>query len=266
MTASFALDSGAARTIQPGPSVPIMTAGATVASHPGRLRVIAPILIFDLVGPLVVYYAARAGGMSLVGSLVVSGVVPALGIALGVARHRRIDALGVLVLFGIVVGSVVGMVSDSARLVLLDGTVPTAVFGVCCLGSVRTRRPLIFSFAVEAMGADTQRGRDFADRWRYPGFRHAFKVITAVWGIAFLGEAAAQAIIIETASAGIAKLTSNVMPLVVGGVVIVWNVAYGRRARRAGERAASAGRVDPNPAAALESSGDVAPTGAAERA
>jgi len=32
------------------------------------------------------------------------------------------------------VGTVVGLASGSARLGLLDGTIPTAVFGALCLG------------------------------------------------------------------------------------------------------------------------------------
>jgi hypothetical protein len=56
-------------------------------------------------------------------ALVLSGVLPVFGIALGIVRNRRLDAIGILVL----VGTVVGTASGSAHLVLLDGTVPTAV-------------------------------------------------------------------------------------------------------------------------------------------
>jgi hypothetical protein len=81
---------------------------------------------------------------------------------------------------GILVGSVVGLASGSAHLVLLDGTVPTAVFGVVCLGSLWSRRPLIYRFALEFIGPETLKGEDFADRWRYESFRHAFRVTTVV--------------------------------------------------------------------------------------
>ena len=73
-------------------------------------------------------------------------------------------------LAGIAVGTVLGLVSGNARLVLVEGSVPTAVFGLLCLGSLWSHRPLIFRFALEFMGADTPRGRDFDGLWRYPGF------------------------------------------------------------------------------------------------
>ncbi len=182
------------------------------------------------------YYSLRAAGLSTVAALILSGVLPAFGIAPTVARLRRLDAIGALVLIGIIVGTVLGLVRGSAHLVLLDGTVPTAVFGAVCLGSLWSARPLIFRFALEAMGADTPKGRDFADRWRYPGFRHNFRVTTVVWGLAFLAEAGAQLIIIETTSAGTAKASPNVLPLVVAAIVIACNVSYAKRGQRQGER------------------------------
>ena len=208
----------------------------------GRGRLVpslAPILIFDVIGPLAVYYLLRSIGLSTVAALVLSGVVPAIGIALGVIRNRRVDAFGVLVLIGIAVGVVLGLVSRNARLVLLEGTVPTAVFGVVCLGSLWAKRPLMLRFAVESMGADSPRGREFASLWRFPVFRHTFRVITVVWGLAFLAEAGAQAIIVQTASASVAKTTSNLLPLAVFAIVAAWNVSYGRRSKRSGERAAA---------------------------
>jgi len=117
------------------------------------------------------------------------------------------------------------------------------------VGSIWASRPLMYRFAVEFMGADTPRGRDFADNWRYAGFRHAFKVTTVVWGVAYLLEAAARVVIVELTSTGAALGISKVMPFVVAGVLAAWNVAYGRQARRKGERlgaeAAARGEAPP---------------------
>jgi hypothetical protein len=129
--------------------------------------------------------------------------------------------------------------------------VPTAVFGFVCLGSLWSRRPLIFRFALEYMGADTPKGRDFDGRWRYPGFRHAFRVITVVWGAGYLAEAAARVVIAETVTTGAALAISKVMPYAVAAVLAAWTYAYGQRARRRGEQlaAAAAAQAAPQPAA-----------------
>jgi hypothetical protein len=205
-----------------------------------RLQSVAQIVVFDIAGPLVAYSLLRSAGLSSVSALVLSGAFPALGIAAGLARHRRVDAIGVLVLAGIAVGTVLGLVSGNARLVLVEGSVPTAVFGLLCLGSLWSHRPLIFRFALEFMGADTPRGQDFQGLWRYPGFRHAFRLFTVVWGVTYLAEAAARVIIVETTSTGTALTVSRVMPYAVGAVLAGWMTVYGRHAKREGERQAAA--------------------------
>ena len=164
------------------------------------------------------YSLLRSAGLSAVSALVLSGTFPALGIVTGVIRHRRVDTVGVVVLAGIVVGTVLGLLSGNARLVLAEGSVPTAVFGLLCLGSLRARRPLIYRFAVEFIGPDTPKGRDFESLWRYPGFRHVFRLYTVVWGVVYLAEAAARIVLIETTSTSTALAVSKVMPYVIAAV------------------------------------------------
>jgi hypothetical protein len=84
-------------------------------------------------------------------------------------------------------------------------------------------------FALEAISAETPKGRAFADKWRYEGFRHAFRVTTIVWSLAFLAEAAMQAVTIEVASSDTAKTTSNLLPLVFAAGLIASSVWYATR-------------------------------------
>jgi hypothetical protein len=85
-------------------------------------------------------------------------VFPAFGVVADLVRHRRLDAIGALVLAGIPVGAVLGLVNGDTRLLLAEGSVPTAVFGLVCLGSLWTRRPWIFRLAHEFIGVDTPPG------------------------------------------------------------------------------------------------------------
>jgi len=138
------------------------------------------------------------------------------------------------------VETVVALVSGNARLVLIDGTVPTGVLGLVCFGSLLTTRPLMFRIALQFVGPDSEQGREFTNLWQYRAFRRIFAVITVVWGVAFIAETAAQIAIIEYASANTAKTTSNVMPIVVAALVMGWTVLYGRWHRARGERAEDA--------------------------
>src|SRR5512140_1796 len=89
-----------------------------------RFYSLAMIAVFDIAGPLAAYSLLRSAGLSAVTALVLSGVFPALGVAAGRIRHRRADTIGILVLAGIAVGTVLGLLSGDPRLVLVEGSVP----------------------------------------------------------------------------------------------------------------------------------------------
>jgi hypothetical protein len=206
------------------------------------------ILVFDLGGPLATYSLLRSGGMSTVAALIISGIFPALGIAIGALVDRRLDIIGVVVLAGLAVGTVLGLISNNARLYLVEGAVPSLVFALACLVSLRAAKPLIYRFAVELLGPDTPKGRDVIGAWRYPGFRRAFQVITAAWGVAYLIEVAARLAVVETASTGIALLFSKLVPYVFALGLSLWTLANGEHEKKKAEQLAAAAGDPGSPA------------------
>jgi hypothetical protein len=237
-----------------GRSVPVNTsddarqaAGDTATGGGGRLGSITMIVIFDVAGPLAAYNVLRSAGLTAVTALLASGVFPAVGVTIGTIRHRRLDVVGAVVLAGIIVGTVLGLVSHSARLVLVEGSVPTAVFGLACLGSLGTRRPLMFSFTLEFIGPGTAKGREMTGLWQYEGFRRVFRVITIVWGVGFLLEAALRVVIVYNTPAGTALAISKATPFLFGGIMSAWTAAYGARQKKKGERTAAGTGEIPEP-------------------
>jgi hypothetical protein len=86
--------------------------------------------------------------MSTVSALIISGIFPALGIVIGALVDRRLDIIGVVVLAGLVVGTVLGLISHNARLYLLEGAVPSLVFALACLVSLRASKLVPYACAV----------------------------------------------------------------------------------------------------------------------
>ena len=209
----------------------------------GRLRSVSLIVIFDIAAPLAAYFVLRSVGLTAVEALLISGVFPALKAGVGALRKRRLDVVGALVLAGILVGTVLGLVFHSPRLLLIEGSVPTAVFGVACLGSIRARRPLMFSFALEFIGPDTSQGREMVQLWEYEGYRRVFRTITAVWGYGFLFEAALRVLIVYSTSTGTSLTLSKITPFVFVGMFSAWTFGYGTYQKRKGERLAAAAGV-----------------------
>lgn len=222
------------------------TTGSTAAKG-GRLRSIAMIAIFDVAAPLAAYNVLRSAGLTAVTALILSGVFPVLGVIIVAVRNRRPDVVGALVLIGIAVGTVLGLVSHSTRLVLVEGSVPTAVFGVACLGSLGARRPLMFLFALEFTGPDTAQGREMTRLWQYDGYQRVFRIITAVWGLGFLVEAALRVVIVYNTSTGAALASSKITPFLFAAVLSAWTVAYGTHHKKKGERMAAAASQEPGP-------------------
>lgn len=208
----------------------------------GRVRWVTMIVIFDIAAPLVAYKLLRDAGLSAVTSLVLSGVFPAIPVGFDAVRHRRVEVVGALVLAGILVGTVAGLLSHSARLVLIEGSVPTGVLGVAFLGSLLARQPLMFGFAREFTGPDTAKGREMTMLWQnYEGFRRIFRIMTVVWGVGFLIEAALRIVIVFNTSTGTALAISKVTPFVFVGILLAWTFAYGTLHRKRGERMIAAG-------------------------
>jgi intracellular septation protein A len=193
-----------------------------------RLRSAARIAALDVVGPLIAYALLRKAGLSAVTALILSGVLPAIGVTASAVQRRRLDIIGAVVIVGVVVGAVIGLISHNARLVLLEGSVPTAVFGLACLISLRARKPLLFGFAHEFVGPDSARGREMTRLWQFAAYRHAYRVVTAVWGVGYIVEAGVRVAIVENTSTGTALVASKFLPYVGAAILAAWTVAYAR--------------------------------------
>jgi hypothetical protein len=199
------------------------------------------LIVFDIGGPLATYALLRSVvGLSTVLSLVLSGVLPAFGVAITGIQFRKLDIFGVMVLAGIVMGSVLGLTTHNPRLYLAEGSVPSVVFAAACLVSLRTKEPLIYRIALEFLGPDTKRGREITSAWPSPVFRRAFRIITLAWGIGYLIEAALRLVVAETTSTGIALIFSKTAPYVFAGVLAAWTLVYGEGKRKASTPVSSA--------------------------
>jgi hypothetical protein len=189
-----------------------------------RLRSLAPIAVFDFAGPLAVYWLAQAAGSGPVAALILSGIVPAIGIGYGICRDRRVSPIGVLVLAGIVTGTVLGLVTHDPRLVLMEGSVPTLILGLGCMASLLTGTPLMFRIMIETIGADTAKGQFLQRAWAAPQARLLFARITLVWGLTFLAEVITRIAIVETFSTGSALLILKVLPYLLTIALIRWTM------------------------------------------
>lgn len=213
-------------------SVPVSEPQTTQDQRPAW-RSIATSLLLDVALPFAAYHVLKGRGLSTVAALSLSGVFPAGGVVLRFIRGRTVDGFGVLVLAAIALGVVTSLISGNARFVLVKESFFTGAFGVVMLGSLLARRPLMFYFGRRfRAGDDPEARRHWNDLWQYESFRRANRVMTLVWGVAFVVEAAVRVFMAYTLPVSVVQAVGSVMAFTVVAALIVGTTAYGRRVRR----------------------------------
>ena len=211
------------------------SAGTTRPPLRGFLRDIAlnagiPLLFYRL--------AKRYVSASEVVALAVAATFPLAMSTIGLARRRRLDPVAVIVLLGIVVSGVGVLMGGSARLLLIRESLFTGALGLACFGSLLLPRPLMFYFGRHFMaGNDPVARAEYDASWQRPTVPFVHRLITVVWGSAFLGEFAIRVVLAYALPAAAVLVLS---PIILGVITIgtfIWTFAYVRRVRQRAEAA-----------------------------
>lgn len=179
-------------------------------------------------------------------ALMASSAPPILWSIAEFLRHRRADALSVLVLAGIALSLLAFAGGGSVRLLQLREKFVTVLIGCIFLGSAAVGRPLIYELARATMvrnkSAELERFEGLRDN-KY--FRRTMTLMTLAWGFGLLAEAAMSVALMYALSIANYLIVSPVLGYSVIGALSLWTFWYGKRQRRKGEarRAAEAARA-----------------------
>jgi hypothetical protein len=197
--------------------------------------------------PYLAYVVLRGRGASTVDALAAGAVFPAAFIAVNFARRRRLDGFGLLILGTIAAGVVLSLISGSPRFALVKESLVTGAFGLAMLGSLLGPRPLMFYFGRKFATDGSPAGLEaWGSYWhRSATFRRSNRVMTVVWGVALVVEAAIRVVAAYTLPTATVVALSATVPLAIVGLLMAWTFAYGGRSR-----ASSRAEVQSYPAAA----------------
>lgn len=139
-------------------------------------------LLFDIGAPVGGYYLLRAFDVAPLWALTLSGLPPALRVLYLALRHRRLDGMGLFVLFIVGIGLVTSLMTGDARLMLIRGAWFSVLIGVWMLASLRLgRRPTTYQATLALLPGRTA---VLEARWAdTPSFRRVWRVLTVVWGV-----------------------------------------------------------------------------------
>ncbi|HEX6554387.1 MAG TPA: VC0807 family protein [Ktedonobacteraceae bacterium] len=183
-----------------------------------------PYLIFRLANPY----------MPATYALLLAGIPPAIRLALGLVRQRRIDLLGTFSLLAIVIALFSGLVLKDTSLQLASGSLVTGVYGVLMLSSLLTPRPLILRLAESALVGNypAQRERFHARLQQSAGFRSFFTFITALWGGGLLLELVVRLILVYTLTVSQFLVVSSILRYGFLGVLLLLTLLFAKIHRR----------------------------------
>ncbi len=198
--------------------------GSTIAVE-ATVNFILPYVIFAFAQP---HYGD-------VQALILSSIPPILWSIVEFARHRRIDALSMLVLLGIVLSLVAVAGGGSARFLQLREKLVTVIIGFVFLGSALIGKPLIYQLARAQMVRNSSSElEEFESLRSNKYFRRTMMVLTVVWGLGLLADAAISIALVYTLTIKAYLAVSPFVSYGMTGALSLWTFLYVRRQRRKG--------------------------------
>lgn len=195
---------------------------------PPTMRGMAPSMLGKAVIPLARYYLVRPRLHSDATALMIAGVPASGWVAIGWARHRALDPIGTITLFGFVAGVMVSIALGGNAFVLkVRDSAFSAGLGLMCLASlIIGRRPAMFYMGRQlSAGGNPTRRKLYDGLWDLPPSSFVFTVITVFWSVLLLGESALRVLLAIVLPTGPFLAVSPVLAATMfggGGALTIW--------------------------------------------
>jgi hypothetical protein len=204
---------------------------------PPSLRAMLPSMVGGGVVPLAVYFVVRRHVHGDAPALMIAGAFPATWVLVEWLRRRTLDPIGLIVLFGFVVGVIASVsLGGNAFVLKVRDSAFTVLFGLACLLSLRWRRPAMF-FIGRALSAGDQPERvaSYNALYEFDEGPRTFRIITTAWGIGLICEACLRVMLAVMLSTGLFLAASPVLFAIVAGGLFLFTARFSRAALRRGQ-------------------------------
>jgi hypothetical protein len=209
--------------------------------HPAKKGMRFNILVtaVEIGGSIGLFHLAQRMGASDVVSYLVGSIAPVVGGFMVWAKARKFSGASAAIFAFTALSAVIALIgSTSPKVLLYKDCAVTALIGLIFLGScVLVRKPLVFYMA-QRYGTDgTHDGMAIFDAmWDISrDFRTCMYVISYLWAVLFVIQAAGAALIIRQTRYSTAYNYDQILPWAAIGLGIVGSIAIGRYFRKKGE-------------------------------
>lgn len=198
---------------------------------------LVPSIVVNGLLPFLLYQILTGRGVAVLTALLLTSIFPLGGIAFGWLRRGSLDAIGLISLIFIVAGIATSFISGNPRFYLVKESFGTGTFGLAILISLAFPRPIMFYLSRQgATGGNPEAVARWNDLWAtQPMFRHMLRVMTVVWGVGLIVEAAVRVVLALVAPAAVVLAVGQVMAYAVIALLLLWSFSYGRSVQRRGE-------------------------------
>jgi intracellular septation protein A len=196
-------------------------------------RLLLPPLTFEVAMPIILFFVLTNYGFSTLLALVAGGAFPVLSVGRTWVETHKVEPLGAIVITFMALGTAASLISGSVFFAQVKESILTAIFGLLCLGSlIAGERPLMFLILRQLIvGEDPDRLQWWEHLWEHSRFRRTQRVITFVWGVAYLIEAPVRVILAKLLAPAQVVVISPVMGFGVMLALAGWTRHYITRSR-----------------------------------
>lgn len=168
------------------------------------------------------------------GALYASAVPPIAWSLIEFARTKRIDALSVLVVLGIVLSIVLMALGGSPKLLLLRESMASGAIGAVFLVSLLMKRPLTFYLARATVARESEGGAArFEGLWEArPELRRSVRLMTLVWGLGLVAENGVRSWLAWNWPVERFLVVSPFVAYGIYGALTVWTFLYRKRMKQ----------------------------------
>ena len=125
-------------------------------------------------------YMLLLGHVSNVMALTIATLIPLLETVIHFLKYRKWDVFAMFMVVGFVLGILAALIGGDEKLILIRESFVTGILGLIFLGSLVTRRPLIYYFALRfTVGKTQEEQAAFADNWNVSYVRRVLRILTA---------------------------------------------------------------------------------------
>jgi intracellular septation protein A len=199
--------------------------------------------LVNFILPFVIYSYAE-GPFGDVRALLLSSAPPIAWSLIEFARHRRVDALSVLVVAGIVLSLLAMIGGGGPKFLQLRENLVTGIIALVFLGSAAIGKPLVYQLArASMMRKSAEEAQEFAALQVHAAFRRTMTVMTLVWGLGLLANVAVSVALVFALTIREYLIVGPIVGYATMGALTLWTFLYAQRSRRRGEARRAAAQL-----------------------